>query len=206
MTRLKWVVVAMFLVGVVGAVSAQAAFAFEEVEQPVGTTGTVKQSSNQVLEATEEKAPNTTVGVVCTEASGETEVVNNLSVAVKALKYGGCTVAGAKAAVTNGCTILLDLNKGTIKGDAAIKAAGCKITIEVASTGCKLIIEGEQKELEEITFEKNNAATKEVTVEAKVKGVKFSSATGKACGFAVNAVVGLAAFKGKSISKGINLK
>lgn len=207
MTRLRLMVTAMLVMGVMGAVSAQAAFAFEEVEQAVGTKGTVEQSSTQTLEATEEAAPKTTVGVPCTKASGVTEVTEALSVVVKnELKYSGCTVGGAVATVKNGCEFLLMLIKGTEKGFADLKPAGCKITIEVKSTGCIMTIEGEQKKLEEIVYEKNNKTTHEVTVNAKVKGVAFSSATGKACGFAVNPVKGTAGFKGTSVSKGINLK
>ncbi len=200
MTRVRLIVVAMLAVLAVTAISASGASAFTKFTAAEKTKVTTK-GGEQILTATEESAPKTAVVTKCKEFSGTGEVVKGQTEIKGTGKYGGCTVAGLAATVTTTCSTDIHIN-----GEVDIEALPekCEEKIAVATTKCTITIVTPQKSLKEVKFTKGAGAA--FSSEAAVGGIKFESATGKACGFATATTKGTASYSGKQENTGTNVE
>jgi len=199
MTKIRLTVLAILAVSAVMAVSASAASAFTEFT-PVGAK-TTAAGKEQVLTATESGAGKKVVTVKCKTLTGEGEIKSKTEAVASKTTYEGCTVAGLAAKVTNKCVFTF-LIGGTVNLSGGASCA----TVEVASTKCLITITGEQTGLK--TAEYANIKTTsplESEIKGAVGGVNFSSATGKACAFATEAVTGTASYTGNAVVTGANV-
>lgn len=197
------------------AVSASAASAFTEFvgKNGVGTEVTSVSKVENTLKA--EGPEKAVVTVVCKESTDKGTVLSKTDVSVvitypeKVGTESNCTVAGLAAKVTDNCLInfLID---GTVDIQLKEKEASPCATIEVKSTGCKILITGNQEKLKGVTY---NNILPETKFESEVKanpvtGIAFSTTTGTACGFKEKTITSAngASFTGTGTEKGVIVK
>jgi len=195
MTRVRLTLLGCLAVMAASAMAASAASAaeFEEtVKAAHNVTGKTQKLTAEGLEGTK-------IVVTCTKVKGvatfsKTELTGTP-------EYEECNIAGKTAKVTVACKIGTT-NTGLVNIGKGEGAKTC-FTIETNDKSCKLIIKGEQLSLKEVVY-KNNGTS--LITEAKVKGIKFESSTGKACGFKNEAADGSASYEGTTETTGINIK
>ena len=187
------------MMAIVNAAIVSHAGAFTKFSGAEGEKMSGKSTSSQEFTLKEEGSGKT-IAATCAHAEGESVIKGVKTEFASGGHYKECKVAGIAATVKGEhenakkervkCETVQHIN-GTVD---LIGESPCT-TIEVAATKCKVIV-NEQKAFKEITYK--NGVKGELIGEGKVTGVKWESATGKACGFEKEATKGTANYQGSA--------
>ena len=195
MTQLRLLLLAALAILAISAVEASASAAFTEFTAAEGAKVHYIQKGNQVTEYRSGKA---TVGEICTGVSGSFTVKGKKTELEGSPAWGkSCTVGGLNAEEFNSCA--WDVHIG---GSVDLNGTQCRKT-EVISTKCKIKWKGAQTGLKSVSYENKE---NDLVATVKLAGISFESATGKACGFETEAVVGTASYNGAILIETTNVK
>lgn len=197
MTRVRFALLAILALLAVTAFSASPALAFTEFTSPEGEkmTGESQPETTQKFEATESEG-KTTVTTTCKKAKVTSTIKGKKTELEGTPEFSECEVAGSKATVANKCGF--DLHAS---GSVDLVGENCAI-VEVAATKCVITITGSQKNLSKVTWVIKGL---DLLGDGVVTNIKWTTKTGKACGFPADNVSGTATYTGSKLWKGLGM-